>query len=152
MQTTTTDQFQVEHIEYISNQPFDDVVAALEKATGDVTDGKYASEVASAKDKEDYADAGERNHRQRKIIPLAVSQARQKKIAVNQLPNQYRRSPGDGDKALFPTLWAHAPRLPVPVRSLGANHPWSRHPGPGGHPESGRPSDRQAWAPSILVP
>jgi uncharacterized protein (DUF302 family) len=54
MQTITTDQFQVEHIEYVSNQPFNDVVAALEKATGDVTDGKYASEVASAKDKEDF--------------------------------------------------------------------------------------------------
>ena len=54
MQTNTTDQFQVEHIEYVSDQPFDEVVAALEKATGDVTDGKYASEVAAAKDKEDF--------------------------------------------------------------------------------------------------
>ena len=43
MGTNTTDQFQVEHIEYVSDQPFDDVVAALENATGDVTDGKNAS-------------------------------------------------------------------------------------------------------------
>ncbi len=54
MQTNTSDQFQVEHIEYVSDQPFDNVVAALEKVTGDVTDGKYASEIASAKDKEDF--------------------------------------------------------------------------------------------------
>jgi uncharacterized protein (DUF302 family) len=54
MQTSTTDQFQVEHIEYVSEHPFDDVVAALEKATGDVTDGKFETEVASAKDKEDF--------------------------------------------------------------------------------------------------
>jgi uncharacterized protein (DUF302 family) len=54
MQTNTTDQFQVEHIEYVSDRSFDDVVAALEKATGDVTDGKYASEIGSAKDKEDF--------------------------------------------------------------------------------------------------
>ena len=38
MQTNTTDQFQVEHIEYVSDQPFDDVVAALEKAIRDVTE------------------------------------------------------------------------------------------------------------------
>jgi hypothetical protein len=54
MQTNTTDQFQVEHVEYVSDRPFDDVVAALEKATGDVTDGKFASEIGSAKDKEDF--------------------------------------------------------------------------------------------------
>jgi hypothetical protein len=29
MQTNTTDQFQVEHIKYVSDQPFDEVVAAL---------------------------------------------------------------------------------------------------------------------------
>jgi Domain of unknown function DUF302 len=54
MRTNTTDQFQVEHIEYVSDQPFDAVVAALERATGDVTDGKFASEIGSAKDKEDF--------------------------------------------------------------------------------------------------
>jgi uncharacterized protein (DUF302 family) len=54
MRINTTDQFQVEPIEYVSDQSFDDLVAALEKATGDVTDGKYASEVASTKDKDDF--------------------------------------------------------------------------------------------------
>jgi hypothetical protein len=49
MQTNTTDQFPVQHIEYVSDQ-----VAALEKATDDVADGKYASAVAAAKDKEDF--------------------------------------------------------------------------------------------------
>jgi hypothetical protein len=28
MQTNTTDRFQVEHVEYVSERPFDDVVAA----------------------------------------------------------------------------------------------------------------------------
>ena len=60
MQTTTSDQFQVEHIEYVSDRSFDDVVAALEKATGDVTDGKYASEIGSAKDKEDFEERARR--------------------------------------------------------------------------------------------
>ena len=54
MQTNTTDQFQVEHIEYVSDRSFDDVVAALEKVTGDVTDGKYGREIGSAKNEQDF--------------------------------------------------------------------------------------------------
>ena len=49
MTTKTTDVFQVEHIEYVTDRPLDEVASALEGATGDLTDGKYASEVASAK-------------------------------------------------------------------------------------------------------
>ena len=54
MTTKTTDVFQVEHIEYVTDRPLDEVASALEGATGDLTDGKYASEVASAKDKGDF--------------------------------------------------------------------------------------------------
>ena len=54
MQTSTTDRFQVEHIEYVSDRSFDDVVAALEEVTGDVTDGKYGREIGSAKNKQDF--------------------------------------------------------------------------------------------------
>ena len=48
MPTKTTDLFEVEHIEYVADRSVDEVASALEEATGDVTDGKYASEVASA--------------------------------------------------------------------------------------------------------
>jgi hypothetical protein len=34
MQTETTDQFQVERIEYVSDRPFDDVVTPLETRLG----------------------------------------------------------------------------------------------------------------------
>jgi hypothetical protein len=52
VQINRTDHFQVEHIEYVSDQPLHDGVAALEYATG-ATDGKYASGIASATDKVD---------------------------------------------------------------------------------------------------
>ena len=54
MPTKTTDLFEVEHIEYVADRSVDEVASALEEATGDVTDGKYASEVASAKDTDDF--------------------------------------------------------------------------------------------------
>jgi len=60
MQTETTDQFQVERIEYVSDRSLDDVVTPLEKATGDVTDGKYGREIGSAKDKEDFEERARR--------------------------------------------------------------------------------------------
>jgi hypothetical protein len=60
MQTETTDQFQVEYIEYVSDRSFDDVVTALEKATGDGTDGKYGREIGSAKGKEDFEERARR--------------------------------------------------------------------------------------------
>jgi hypothetical protein len=53
VQINRTDHFQVENIEYVSDQPLHDGVAALEYATGDVTDGKYASGIASATDNVD---------------------------------------------------------------------------------------------------
>ena len=49
MTTKTTDVFQVEHIEYVTDRPLDEVASALEGATGDLTDGKYTSEVTSAR-------------------------------------------------------------------------------------------------------
>jgi hypothetical protein len=54
MPAQTINEFKVEHVEYVSERPFDEVVAALEAATGDVTDGKYGSEIAIAKTKEDF--------------------------------------------------------------------------------------------------
>jgi hypothetical protein len=43
MPPETTDLFEVEHIEYVADRSVDEV-----------TDGKYASEVASAKDTDDF--------------------------------------------------------------------------------------------------
>ncbi len=54
MPTKTTDLFEVEHIEYVADRSVDEVASALEEATGDVTDGKFASEVVSAKDTDDF--------------------------------------------------------------------------------------------------
>src|SRR5207245_11362022 len=54
MPTKTTDLFEVEHIEYVADRSVDEVASVLEEATGDVTDPKHASEVASAKDPDDF--------------------------------------------------------------------------------------------------
>lgn len=43
MQRNTTDCFQVEHIDY--DRPFQTVVAALESATGDLTDGSQRNRI-----------------------------------------------------------------------------------------------------------
>ena len=43
MQTNTTDQFQVEHVEYLCEQSFDGVVAALKKATARKLHAKLAA-------------------------------------------------------------------------------------------------------------
>ena len=49
-----TGRFEVEHIEYVTDRTVDEVAYALESATGDVTNGRYEREIASAKDKGDF--------------------------------------------------------------------------------------------------
>jgi hypothetical protein len=54
MHAKMTDRYEVEHIEYVTDRPLEAVAAALEKSTGDVTDGKWAIEAGSANNKDDF--------------------------------------------------------------------------------------------------
>jgi hypothetical protein len=48
------EQFTVEHVEYATSQPFEQVIAAFEAATGDISGGRFERELAASKDVEDF--------------------------------------------------------------------------------------------------
>jgi uncharacterized protein (DUF302 family) len=48
------DQFTVEHLEYETRKSFDDAVAALEAATGDASESRYAEARSSSKDAAEF--------------------------------------------------------------------------------------------------
>jgi hypothetical protein len=48
------EQFTVEHVEYATSQPFAQVIAAFEAATGDISGGRFERELAASKDVEDF--------------------------------------------------------------------------------------------------
>jgi uncharacterized protein (DUF302 family) len=48
------ERFTVEHVEYATSQPFEQVTAAFEAATGDISGGRFEQELAASKDVEDF--------------------------------------------------------------------------------------------------
>lgn len=44
----------VEHVEYATSQPFEQVIAAFEAVTGDISGGRFEEELAASKDVEDF--------------------------------------------------------------------------------------------------
>jgi uncharacterized protein (DUF302 family) len=48
------EQFTVEHVEYATSQPFEQVIAAFEASTGDISGGRFERELAASKDVEDF--------------------------------------------------------------------------------------------------
>jgi hypothetical protein len=48
------DSFTVQHFEYATSQPFEQVIAAFEAVTGDISGGRFERELAASKDVEDF--------------------------------------------------------------------------------------------------
>jgi uncharacterized protein (DUF302 family) len=46
--------FTVEHLDYVTSQPFEQVIVAFEAATGDISGGRFEQELAASKDVEDF--------------------------------------------------------------------------------------------------
>lgn len=46
--------FTVQHVEHVSSNAFEKVIAAFEGATGDISDGRFGRELAASRDVEDF--------------------------------------------------------------------------------------------------